>query len=292
MAERPTHTVRRSGSAPNRPARYRPVRSPLVSMGPSLDEKRRRERMLYRSIGYGLIAVAATITLALVVSALGREVVVGKQSAPGEVAPAPIVSMARPQPMRLAVVPAEGEEQPLVLQLPVNLRGVTGIGFGHRNDGDVLELDAEGSQANMASGSRLLRRFLATRQVSDLRWFALSEVDAFNAVYVGAPAGSRVFAPVSGTVVSMSDYMIDDRPHGKVIQLQPLGDSETVLVLRNVDAAEGLAVGQTVSAGATLVGTVRDMGSSMTQPLARFTHDSGTSVEVYVRRVAPTDPIA
>jgi len=55
--------------------------------------------------------------------------------------------------------------------------------------------------------------------------------------------------------------------------------------MRNLDIDAALAVGQTVSQGTTKVGTVRSMGDSLHLPLARYTHDDGTSLELYVQRV-------
>lgn len=293
MSERRPQSNRPAPMSSLRQGRYRPVRSPLVSMGPSLVEERRRRRAVHR----GLLVVGAMaaigVGLTLVIVALGREVIVGGSAAqPGRATAVPSVSMSRPNPLRLAQVPAEGTGQPLALQLPINLRGVTGIGYGRRHDSDVLDLEAEGSPANMPGGERMLRRFLATRPVSAIRWFSLTESSSPNVAYIGAQPGSQVYAPVSGTVVAIADYVLNDQPLGKVVQLQPAGDAETVLVMRNLDVADGLAVGQAVSAGATLVGTVRDMGTAIIQPLATYTHDSGSCVELYVRRVTPTDPVA
>ncbi len=293
MSDRRSQSNRPAALSPLRQGRYRPVRSPLVSMGPSLDEERRRRRAVQRAVLLFAGMAAIGVGLALIIVALGHEVIVGgSDTRSGANAAVPAVSMSRPDPLRLAQVPAEGTGQPMALQLPINLRGVTGIGYGRRHDSEVLDLEPEGSPANMPGGERMLRRFLATRPVSAIRWFSLTESSSRNVVYVGAQPGSQVYAPVSGTVVAIADYVLDDQPLGKVIQLQPSGDAETVLVLRNLDVIDGLAVGQSVSAGATLIGTVRDMGTAITQPLATYTHDTGSCVELYVRRVTPTDPVA
>jgi hypothetical protein len=263
-------------------------------MGPSLLEERRRRRAVQTGLVAGAVALAAVVSLVFVVISLGREVVIMEQpqtrTAIG--ASAPVVTTVRPEPLRLAQVPAEGSEQPLAVQLPINLRGVTAIGYGRRADSTALQLEPEGSRANMPSGEQLLRKFLATRPASEVRWISLTKSRNPNVVYVGARPGSQIYAPVSGTVVALTDYVINDRAQGKVVQLQPLGDPETLLVLRNLDAAPSLAVGQSVSAGATLLGAVRDMEGVIAQPLARYTLDTGSCLEVYVRRVVPLDPVA
>ena len=193
MSDRRSQSNRPATLSPLRQGRYRPVRSPLVSMGPSLVEERRRRRTVQRALLLFVGMAAIGVGLALIIVALGHEVVVGGSDArsSGEAA-VTAVSMSRPDPLRLAQVPAEGTGQPMALQLPINLRGVTGIGYGRRHDSEVLDLEPEGSPANMPGGERMLRRFLATRPVSAIRWFSLTESSSRNIVYVGAQPGSQV----------------------------------------------------------------------------------------------------
>lgn len=275
---------------------YRAVRSPLVSMGPSLQEERRRRR----TVAHRLLLVCAvgvsTLLVALSVAWLGREVIIGSPARDAGASRLPPQQIGRPEPLTLATVAADASatvEQPeMKLQLPVNEAGITGIGYDHRPDhAELLELRPQGARANLTSGERLLRRFLATRQPSRLRWLSLSDGPP-NAVTVGALPGTQVYAPITGTVIAIANYVIDGISTGKVIQLQPLGDGETIVVLRNLDAALSLAVGQNVSEGSTLIGSVRSMGDVLDQPLARYTHDAGDGVEIYVRRISPGEQAA
>jgi hypothetical protein len=77
-----------------------------------------------------------------------------------------------------------------------------------------------------------------------------------------------------------------------VLQIQPLGDSETVLVIRNLDVSGDLSPGQTVSQGATLLGHLRSMADVQEQPLAEYTNDRGDYVEMHVRRNPGNLPLA
>lgn len=248
--------------------------------------------MIYRTVLVAAAVAALAVVIALFIAWLGREVVLGSRGAANARPAAPAIALDRPQPLRLTRVMAEGSEPELPLQLPVNLRGITGIGYDRRSESGLLDLAPDGTRANMPGAERLLRRFLATRTPSRLRWFSLSQADAPNVVYIGAQTGSQVYAPLTGTVIAVSDYVIDDAASGQIVQLQPLGDASTMVVLRNIDASAELAVGQTVSESDTLIGTVRDMGDVLKQPLGRYTHDSGTSVEMYVRQVTPIAPAA
>lgn len=274
------------------------MRSPLVSMGPSLLEERRRQRT-HRLAAIGIAAaVLGVLALVWLIASLSHEVVVGNTSTvaasvSNSRTPAPIASsVGRPAPVTLAAVTGSGAgagsaSQPdLKLQLPINRKVITGIGYDHRPDPSTMTLAPEGERANLPSGQRLIERFLATSQPSGVRWFLLADHGGdTNVVYVGTQPGAEVYAPLTGTITAISDYVVADQPLGKVVQIQPLGDGETVVVLRDLDADPGLAVGQTVSQGTTHLGTVRSMGDSLHLPLARYTHDDGTSLELYVQRV-------
>jgi hypothetical protein len=104
-------------------------------------------------------------------------------------------------------------------------------------------------------------------------------------VTVGALPGTEVYAPIDGKVLTISDYVVDGEQQGVLVQLQPIGDGSTVVVLRNLDPAEDLAVGQTVSQSVTKLGTVRDMQGAVESPLADYTHDTGSGVDIYVLRL-------
>ena len=264
-----------------------------MSMGPSLDEARRRRRaQRFAVLGIAAAGIGIIALVWLIVS-LSHEVIVGSS---GPIVPSTTLTstpvpgaVGRPAPVTLAAVSGSGSgsgAQPdLKLQLPINRKAITGIGYDHRPDAATLSLAPEGERANLPSGQRLIERFLATEQPSHLRWFLLADSGDTNVVYVGSQPGAEVYAPLTGTITAISDYVVGDVPLGKVVQIQPLGDGETLVVMRNLDIDAALAVGQTVSQGTTKVGTVRSMGDSLHLPLARYTHDDGTSLELYVQRV-------
>lgn len=271
-------------------ARYRPVRSPLVSMGPSLVEARRRRRTRRLMVLGSAAGILAVIGLVWAIVTLSHEVVVGKAvtQIASQPTDAPVPSaVGRPAPLTLAAIAVGGAQSDIKLQLPINRRAITGIGYDHRPDRSSMELTPEGERANLPAGERIVRRFLATEQPSRLRWFLLGDGGELNVAYIGARPGSAVYAPLTGTITAISDYVVGDEPLGKVVQIQPLGDGETLVVLRNVDVDASLAVGQTVSNGTTRIGSVRSMGDALRIPLARYTHDDGTSLELYVKRVHP-----
>ncbi|MCW2949452.1 MAG: hypothetical protein JWN41_465 [Thermoleophilia bacterium] len=262
-------------------------------MGPSLEDERRRHRSARVIAVASVVVVAAVVVVVWAIGALGQEVVRGSDSTSAAkrttlAAAPPVLPAGKPVPQRLAGAVLDRKMPNLQLQLPINRSAVTGIGFGPRSGGDVVELQPAGTRANLSWGRRIVERFIATRPSSGLSWFRLGEGTP-SMVTVGAYAGTDVYAPIDGIVQAIVPYVIDGEVRGDVIQIQPLGDAQTLVVLRNLDRDPDLHVGETVSEGATQLGTVRDMGRVVHAPIAAYTHDSGTSLELYVRRAPLQD---
>lgn len=269
---------------------YKPVRSPLVSMGPSLEEERRRSRSARLVALATVAAVSAIVVLVWFVGLLGREVVRDGAADAGltgatRASATPVLPAGPPDPQRLASVVVERNEPGLELQVPIRKEAITGIGFGPRHERDVLELEPAGRRANLAWGKRLVERFLATSPPGDLVWFRLGDGTPSMAT-VGAAPHTDVYAPIDATVVAINELVVDGERRGDIVQLQPLGDAQTLVVVRGLDPVEGLAVGQKVVNGSDQIGTVHPVPASATMPLAAYTHDSGSGVDLYVRRAA------
>jgi hypothetical protein len=225
-----------------------------------------------------------------VVSGNGEDVVVG--AAGGSVATAaPVQQSGPPTPQTLAETVADKGSTTLRLQLPIRREAVTGIGFGARHEGSVIELEPSGTVANTSWIKRATQRFLSTTPASDLRWYRLDE-GATSMAIVGALPGTELYAPIDGKVMSIQQYELDGEPRGQLVELQPTGDGQTVVVLRNFDVAAELKVGQTVTASVTKLGTVRDMQGAVETPLSDYTHDSGSGIDMYVKRIdVPTSAL-
>ncbi|MCB0879627.1 MAG: hypothetical protein KDC46_11710 [Thermoleophilia bacterium] len=272
-------------------ARYRPVRSPLQSMGPSLEEERRRQRVARLIAVASVVVVVAVVLLVWVVGMLGREVVTGAGSTTataargGTAAAAAIDRTGAPTPQTLASAVVDKGEAQLRLQLPIRSEALTGIGFGPRREPGVIELEPAGTRANTSWLRRTTQRFLSTTPAGDLRWFQLGEGTP-EMVVVGALPETEVYAPIDGKVVAITPYVLDGEQRGVLIQLQPTGDGQTLVVLRNLDADPELLVGTTVTQSVTRLGTVRDMEGAVETPLADYTHDTGSGIDIYVLRIS------
>lgn len=266
-----------------------------MSMGPSLDDERRRHRSARLIAVASVAVVVAVIIVVWTIGALGKEVVRGAErdtqaSTAAATAAVPVLPAGKPVPQRLAAALLDPKTPGLQLQLPINRSAVTGIGFGRRDGADVVELEPAGRRANLSWGRRMVERFISTKPSSSLSWFRLGNGTP-SMVTIGAAPGTDVYAPIDGLVQVVTPYRLNGENHGVVVQIQPLGDGQTIVVLRNLDVDPALHVGQNVSEGTTQLGTVRGMGDAIKAPLAAYTHDSGSGLEMYVRRTALDDAI-
>jgi hypothetical protein len=162
---------------------------------------------------------------------------------------------------------------------------IKAIGYDSIADQDALSFSPEGRRANGSVLERVARKFLATEQPAALRYVSLGSGEKQNAVQVAAPPGAEVFAPIAGTVLAIVDNRINGDAAGVTIHLQPLGDPETVVFLSNLDVAQGIAVGQKVAAGETMLGSVRAPVPSRKEPIAKYTHDDGPNLQMVVHRL-------
>jgi hypothetical protein len=274
---------------------YRPMRSPLMSMGPSLEDERRRHRTARLIAVASVVVVVAVVLVIWIVGMLGREVVDGGDRVGSAVtgtattATAAVEKTGAPAPQTLASAVVEKGEAQLRLQLPIRREAITGIGFGPRREPEAIELEPSGTRANTSWLRDVTQRFLATTPASDLRWYQLDD-GAPSMVVVGALPGTEVYAPIDGTVEAITPYELDGAMRGALIQIQPTGDAQTIIVLRNLDADPDLEVGTTVAQAVTRLGTVRDMEGAIAAPLAAYTHDTGSGIDMYaLRLVVPTD---
>jgi hypothetical protein len=96
-----------------------------------------------------------------------------------------------------------------------------------------------------------------------------------------------VFAPVDGTVVGITDFVLDGRAQGVRVDLEPANAPSLVVSLTRLRADPALTVGMSVAAGRSKVGTLLDLSGVERQSLARFTQDAGNHVSLEVHP-APT----
>jgi hypothetical protein len=174
----------------------------------------------------------------------------------------------------------------LRIQMPVAQSRVTAIGY-HASSTGALAVSPVGRQANAGLLARIARRLLGTGG-SGLAYYLLGGSDgpATSVLNVGAPPGTDVYAPVDGTVVGITDYVISGRKRGARIDIQPSGAASIVVSLTHLRPDPALTVGSTVTAASSKIGTLLDLSDAERQALARYTNDAGNHVAVEVHPAA------
>jgi murein DD-endopeptidase MepM/ murein hydrolase activator NlpD len=174
----------------------------------------------------------------------------------------------------------------LRMQLPINQGRVTAIGY-HAAGQRALELEPVGSQANAGIFGRLVQR-ITGGDSSGVRYYLLAGGTGVRTggLDVGAPVGTDVYAPADGTLIAISDRIVNGKEYGKRIEIQPAGNPGVVIALTNLEIDPALSVGSTVVAARTKLGRLLDLSTVEQAGLARYTHDKGHHVHLEVHPAA------
>ena len=222
-------------------------------------------------VGLLLLAAVALISLLLTAFGSGRPVPVATSS------PAPATRLLPSGPPQPQVVAMRG---PLRLDLPIAQSRVTAIAYHASGDG-ALALDPVGRQVNQGVLSRLGHRLFGGGG-SGLRYFVIDggTGPSTSTLDVGAPPDTDVYAPVDGTIVGLTPYVLDGKPYGARIDIQPTGSPSLVVSLTHLRPDPSLTVGSSVAATTSKVGSVVDFTGVERMALARYTQDAGNHVSV------------
>jgi len=225
--------------------------------------------------------IALTVVLGLVlgmllVTAFGQ----GATRRPTQALPGPpsrLLLVGPPTPLTVAL------HGGLRIQLPIAQSRVTAIGYHSTGDG-ALPLNPLGHQGNEGALARLAHKIFGGGG-GGFVYYQLSggETDVLD---VGALPGTDVYAPVDGTIVGISDYVLDGRPYGWRIDIQPSAAPSLVVSLTDLSPDPALTVGSTIAASSTKIGRVVDLSGVETQALAKYTRDAGNHVAIELRPAA------
>lgn len=199
------------------------------------------------------------------------------------VAPAPaqrLLPAGRPEPVVVAKLGS------LRLELPISSSRVTAIGFHGAGEG-AIALAPVGRQGNEGLLARLGRKLFGSGGTGPV-WYQLGGGGGpqTSGLDVGAAPGTEVYSPVDGRIVGLTPFVLNARPYGVRIDIQPANAPSVVVSLTHLDPFGALSVGSTVSASTTRLGTVLDLSSVERQSLAQYTNDAGNHVAIEVRPAA------
>jgi hypothetical protein len=255
--------------------------TPRSRQAARLRARRRRAQQRARwLLVLSAVGVLAVVTLLLTAFGSG-----GARTADAAAAATVVtVGDTRPEPQVLATV---GNMR---LQQPVAQQSVTGVGFHGARDG-ALDLDPAGRQANEGLLLRLWHRIAGTPDDGPV-WYQLAgDAGAGTRVLdVGAPPGTDVYAPVDGTIAAISDFVIDGKTLGARIDIRPLEAPSVFVSLIHLRPDPALAVGSSVVAATSKIGSVVDVASTERQALADHARDRGNNVAIAVYPAAGTLP--
>jgi hypothetical protein len=254
----------------SRPA---PQRRARVTRRRQLEQERRRRRI-------ALLVVLALVTgVVVLLSAFG-----GSGQAPQAPPASPATRLLLPAgPPSPQIVATVGN---LRIQEPISQSRITAVGYQGGSEG-ALALGPVGTQANEGLIKRVLHSVVGGSAAKP-RWYQLPGGigPATSALEIGAVAGTDVYAPVDGSIVGISDVILNGRPYGSSIDIQPSGAPSLVLTVSHIRVDPSLAVGAAVTAGSSKLGQVVDFSRAEHEALARYTNDAGNHVVVEVHASA------
>jgi hypothetical protein len=237
------------------------------------EEARVRARRTRRTAALLVVAAVCLVVLLILVFGTGAPTTVTFTG------PAPTDRLLPAGPPRPQVVAVQDS---LRIQLPVNQSRVTAVGY-HAAGSGALALEPLGRRANAGLVDRILRRLFG-QDGSSLRYYMLAGGvgEPTSGLDIGAPAETDVYAPVDGSVLAVSDQVLNGRAYGARIDIQPSGNPSVVVSLENLRADPALTVGSTVSSGRTKIGRIVDLSKVERAGLARYTQDNGQHVHIEV----------
>jgi hypothetical protein len=253
----------------------RPVapRRARVTRRQHLERERRRRRLAL------LVVVGLVAGVVVLLSAFGGSGS-AQQATPVSPAARLLLPAGPPSPQIVATI---GN---LRIQEPISQSRVTAVGYQGGSDG-ALALGAVGTQANEGLVGRLLHAVVGGSSARP-RWYQLPGGigPATSALEIGAAAGTDVYSPVDGSIVGITDVVLNGRPYGSTIDIQPSGAPSLVVAVSHVRVDPSLVIGSAVTAGGSKLGQVVDFSRVEKQALARYTNDAGNHVVVEVHASA------
>ena len=107
-----------------------------------------------------------------------------------------------------------------------------------------------------------------------------------SAADVGAPAGTPVVSPVTGSVLAVKAYRLYGKYPDYEVHVRPTGHTDLDAVLIHIEQP-CVAEGDEVVGGMTQIGVVRNLSSRMRLQLSDYTPGAGDHTHMQLNRVRP-----
>jgi hypothetical protein len=185
-----------------------------------------------------------------------------------------------------APVAATGEERPAFARLgernllmPVAASDATIIAYQPVDDERAVALSPIGQKVNSNAIVRFFRGVFSSEP--SVRYYQLDggAGEPTSSVLIGAAPGSPVMAPIKGVVTRVKEYLLYGKYEDVQIDIRPDKMSGVIISLLFI-SDPAVSIGQTVEAGETQLGRVRQCPEELGKALAEFTHDSGSHVHL------------
>lgn len=253
----------------------------LATRATHRERERARARRARRIAALVVVASVALVTLLLTAFGSGAP----QETTTGPAPAGRLLPSGPPQSQVVAMLDS------LRIQLPIAQGRVTAIGY-HASGPEALALEPVGEQLNAGLFTRVVDKLFG-QSSSGLGYYLLDGGDGSQTggLDVGAPVETDVYAPVDGTVIAISDQVVNGKIYGVRIDVQPSGNPGYVVAVSYLTPDPALTVGTTVEAARSKLGRVIDLSAVESAELARFTQDKGQHVHIEVHPTAsPASP--
>jgi hypothetical protein len=177
--------------------------------------------------------------------------------------------------------------------VPVSAGRITAIVYHATGATNAIPLSPAGTQKNAGFLARLGNRLFGSGGGGAPSYYIDSSGDGpdTGSVDVGAPAGTDVYSPVDGTVVSVQPYVLNGEARGSIVQIRPSDLAAVIVTVGNLDQHLDVDVGSPVHASQTLLGKIVDLSKLLHQTVANYTSDSGNHVSMQVSPAPGASPL-
>lgn len=177
------------------------------------------------------------------------------------------------------------EADGLGISTPIRPADLTGLGY-HPEGESVLDLQPEGKNL---SANPLLSMFGGASNSQDIRYYVMDreqrDGSGTGALDVGAEAGAKVYAPITGVVTAVRPD--PTMQSANIVEIKPAEAPNTRVFVSLLQEVSGnIGPDAPVTAGMTELGSVADLASVMKPQLAEYTNGPGNHVTVFVLKVS------